>query len=100
MRNSDVLFIDIPNLIKYISLIAGEFYGNPSNHMHVYAITGTNGKTTCNYLLAQIINQLSHVKVGLIGTTGYGEISDIINNNSSLNKLTNTTPGPILLQNC
>ncbi len=98
IKQKNITLIDVPDLIIYIGLIAGQFYFNPSSSMHIYAITGTNGKTTCNYLLAQMVYFLLHCKVGLIGTTGFGEISHVINKQNNLSKLANTTPGAVLLQ--
>ncbi|MBP9722021.1 MAG: UDP-N-acetylmuramoyl-L-alanyl-D-glutamate--2,6-diaminopimelate ligase [Gammaproteobacteria bacterium] len=87
----------VKNLSQYISQIAAEFYNNPSAEQNIYAITGTNGKTTCSYLIAGLLSASSNsTKVGVIGTTGYGEISDLLNNR--INKLSTTTPDPILLQ--
>lgn len=64
----------ITGLASQISAIAGRFYDQPSEHMRVIGITGTNGKTTCSHLLAQLFNQLK-VKTAVIGTLGYG-VSD------------------------
>ena len=48
--------IVMPQLSEYVSDIAGVFYGQPSQHMPITAITGTNGKTTCSQLLAQLFD--------------------------------------------
>jgi UDP-N-acetylmuramoyl-L-alanyl-D-glutamate--2,6-diaminopimelate ligase len=61
----------IADLVSQISSIAGRFYDQPSEHMRVIGITGTNGKTTCSHLLAQLFNQLK-IKTAVIGTLGYG----------------------------
>jgi UDP-N-acetylmuramoyl-L-alanyl-D-glutamate--2,6-diaminopimelate ligase len=61
----------IPGLSGQISGIAGEFYGQPSDHIKVIGITGTNGKTTCSHLLAQLFNTLD-LKTAVVGTLGYG----------------------------
>ena len=63
--------ITVPKLSEYISDIAGVFYGQPSHQMPVTAITGTNGKTTCSQLLAQLFTLLDE-PTGFIGTLGYG----------------------------
>lgn len=62
--------IAIGNLSEYVSDIAGEFYGNPSRQLAVTAITGTNGKTTCAQLLADLFALLGE-PAGYIGTLGY-----------------------------
>ena len=61
----------ISDLSGQISGIAGEFYGQPSNHIKVIGITGTNGKTTCSHLLAQLFNGLD-LRTAVLGTLGYG----------------------------
>jgi UDP-N-acetylmuramoyl-L-alanyl-D-glutamate--2,6-diaminopimelate ligase len=63
--------IAMPQLSEYLSDIAGVFYGQPSRQMPVTAITGTNGKTTCSQLLAQLFELLDQPS-GFIGTLGYG----------------------------
>lgn len=89
----------IKNLNTYVSQIAANFYDQPSLDQNIYAFTGTNGKTTCSYLLAQIVYQATHKTkdVGLIGTIGFDKISNILSSHF-LNKLDTTTPDPILLQ--
>lgn len=44
-------------------------YGDPSNHLAVYGVTGTNGKTTTTYLLAHLLRQCG-IPTGLVGTFG------------------------------
>jgi UDP-N-acetylmuramoyl-L-alanyl-D-glutamate--2,6-diaminopimelate ligase len=52
-------------------IIADRFFGAPSQQLTVAGITGTNGKTTCAWLLAQAL-QLSHAPAGYMGTLGFG----------------------------
>ena len=40
-----------------MSKIAADFYGNPSEKMKVFGITGTNGKTSIAHILHHILNQ-------------------------------------------
>ncbi|MCX7929328.1 MAG: UDP-N-acetylmuramoyl-L-alanyl-D-glutamate--2,6-diaminopimelate ligase [Chlorobi bacterium] len=44
-------------------------YGLPSEHMLVLGVTGTNGKTTTTYLLAQLLSACG-MAAGIIGTIG------------------------------
>jgi UDP-N-acetylmuramyl tripeptide synthase len=46
--------------------IAARFYDNPSAHLTVIGITGTNGKTTTAYLVESILQQAG-LAVGVIG---------------------------------
>ncbi len=50
--------------------IAAHFYGNPSAHLTVIGITGTNGKTTTAYLVENILQE-ADLSVGVIGTINY-----------------------------
>lgn len=46
---------------------AHEFHGRPSEHLGLVGVTGTNGKTTCAFLLHQVWEKLGH-RAGLVGT--------------------------------
>lgn len=66
--------VDIPQIIventrKSMCKMAAIFYGNAVEKLKIIAITGTNGKTTTSYMLAEILKQ-SGKKVGIIGTLG------------------------------
>lgn len=67
--------------------IAHQFYQEPSTQLQVFGVTGTNGKTTCCYLLTQALEKLGMQAV-MIGTIGTGSLS-------ALDKSTHTTPDPI-----
>lgn len=71
-----VPIIRINNLPSRLSEIAGRFYSNPSHDMDIVAFTGTNGKTTCSLLYAQLLAKVrllgERQKSSYIGTTGYG----------------------------
>jgi UDP-N-acetylmuramoyl-L-alanyl-D-glutamate--2,6-diaminopimelate ligase len=50
--------------------LAAEIYGRPAEAMTMFAVTGTNGKTTTTYLLEAALLALGH-HTGLVGTLGY-----------------------------
>ncbi len=55
--------------------IAAEYFGQPSQRLKVLAVTGTNGKTSSAWWLAQALSNLKHavpVSCGLVGTLGVG----------------------------
>jgi UDP-N-acetylmuramoyl-L-alanyl-D-glutamate--2,6-diaminopimelate ligase len=93
--NCAVPVIVVPQLSEYVSDIAGIFYGRPSHQMPVTAITGTNGKTTCSQLLAQLFGLLDEPS-GFIGTLGYGLSSSGIDQRATDTGL--TTPDAISVQ--
>jgi UDP-N-acetylmuramoyl-L-alanyl-D-glutamate--2,6-diaminopimelate ligase len=70
-------------------IIASRVYGEPSAHLWMVGVTGTNGKTTCSQWIAQALNQCGH-KAAVIGTLGYGVTR-------SLRPLVNTTPDAVWL---
>lgn len=83
---TDPIYIAIDGLSDKLGLIAARFYDFPSKKLSVIGITGTNGKTTCSQLLAQLLPDC-----GVIGTLGWGEINH-------LNITENTTPDVITIQ--
>ena len=61
----------VPKLSERAGIIADRFFGAPSQQLTVAGITGTNGKTTCAWLLAQAL-QHCHRPAAYIGTLGVG----------------------------
>jgi UDP-N-acetylmuramoyl-L-alanyl-D-glutamate--2,6-diaminopimelate ligase len=66
--------IRVPNLLQRISLLAGNFYRQPSRDLSLIGVTGTNGKTSCSQLLAQLLSRLQSPSA-MIGTMGYGMVA-------------------------
>ncbi|UTW46711.1 UDP-N-acetylmuramoyl-L-alanyl-D-glutamate--2,6-diaminopimelate ligase [bacterium SCSIO 12696] len=69
--------VAVTGLAQQLSAIAARFYGEPAEQVQLTGITGTNGKTTCSQLLAQLQQRLleqsgSDQQSGFIGTLGYG----------------------------
>ncbi|HTF97679.1 MAG TPA: UDP-N-acetylmuramoyl-L-alanyl-D-glutamate--2,6-diaminopimelate ligase [Cellvibrio sp.] len=94
--------IAIENLASRVSEIAGRFYIEPSKKIPVVGVTGTNGKTTCTLLAAQLLASLQG-KSSVVGTIGYGlvDATSIAPIPQQLGLLTSTgltTPDPIALQ--
>jgi len=63
---------EIPQIIvndprSCVGFAAAELYGNPSHHLSLVGITGTNGKTTTAHLLASIM-KASGMQTEVIGT--------------------------------
>ncbi len=67
----DVPFIAVPGLASRVGVIANRWYGEPSRDLGVVGVTGTNGKTTVAWLVAQSLKLLGR-ECGYIGTLGYG----------------------------
>ena len=77
----------VPGLRKLVGRIADRFFSWPSSHLSVVGITGTNGKTTCAYLVAQCLERLGN-DAAYAGTLGWGRIA-------ALERPTHTTPDAI-----
>ena len=50
--------------------LAAQIYGRPAEAMTMFAVTGTNGKTTTTFLLEAAL-RAAGVHTGLIGTIGF-----------------------------
>ncbi len=95
---TDFPVVAIDKLAHKVSAIAGRFYSDPSASLPVIAITGTNGKTTCTQLLAQLFTLLGK-PAGVIGTLGYGVLSpDARGTKSRLTDTGLTTPDAVNVQ--
>ena len=70
--------------------IAAAYFNSPSRQLQVVAVTGTNGKTSTAWWLAQALGRLGR-KCGVVGTLGIGEPGAMVFNGL-------TTPDPVLLQ--
>lgn len=64
-----VTYIKVDNSRKALALISAEFFGHPSKDLTVIGLTGTKGKTTTSLMVKAILD-VSHKKVGIIGTNG------------------------------
>ncbi|HET8970973.1 MAG TPA: UDP-N-acetylmuramoyl-L-alanyl-D-glutamate--2,6-diaminopimelate ligase [Candidatus Nanopelagicales bacterium] len=53
-----------------VPVLADRIYQHPATRLHLFGITGTNGKTTTAYLLQAALRAAGQ-RVGLIGTIGY-----------------------------
>jgi len=82
-----VPIIKVDNLKTKVGALAHELFGKPSSNMQIFGVTGTNGKTTCCYLLVQALNQLG-MQAAMIGTIGLGRLDQLQTNS-------HTTPDPV-----
>ncbi|HTV77931.1 MAG TPA: UDP-N-acetylmuramoyl-L-alanyl-D-glutamate--2,6-diaminopimelate ligase [Steroidobacteraceae bacterium] len=68
---AQLFVVAVPDLRSHLGMIADRFFEAPSQAVHVVGITGTNGKTTCAWLIAQALS-LCGRPAAYIGTLGYG----------------------------
>jgi UDP-N-acetylmuramyl-tripeptide synthetase len=112
---SDARIASYPALKAVTGQVAAEYFDHPSRALDVLAVTGTNGKTSTAWWLAQALNALrygqpeadqpammganllqknellTHYACGLVGTLGIGTPGQMVFNGL-------TTPDPVLLQ--
>ena len=63
----EVSYIVVENSTVALSFLASAWYDNPSEHLNLVGVTGTNGKTTTVTLLYEMSQMLGH-KAGLLST--------------------------------
>ena len=86
-KKDGVTYVQVKHSATALSIIASNFYDNPSRNLKLVGVTGTNGKTTTTTLLHELFHSagytvglLSTIKV-LVGTKEY--------------PATHTTPDPL-----
>tara|TARA_B100001287_G_scaffold276699_1_gene288806 strand:- start:14316 stop:15779 length:1464 start_codon:yes stop_codon:yes gene_type:complete len=85
--SKSVTYVKVPDSSEALSLIASNFYNNPSESLKLIGVTGTNGKTTSASILYDLFRLLGH-KTGLISTVNIRILHKII-------PTTHTTPDAI-----
>lgn len=83
-----------PGLKAASGQVADAWFGNPSQRLAVLAVTGTNGKTSSTWWLAQALSGLASATVtpcAVVGTLGVGVPPDLVSTGL-------TTPDPVALQ--
>jgi UDP-N-acetylmuramoyl-L-alanyl-D-glutamate--2,6-diaminopimelate ligase len=68
----DARIAALPGLKAATGAIAHDFYGQPGAQLDIVATTGTNGKTSTAWWVAQALTALGR-RSGVIGTLGVGE---------------------------
>jgi len=87
--DDSIVVREIPQLHARLGRIADRFFDAPSAQLRIAGITGTNGKTTCAWLLAQALGLLGR-RTAYLGTLGVGMPG-------ALRTLSHTTPDAITL---
>ena len=82
--------VAVSQLKQRVGELASGFHGDPTRHLWVCGITGTNGKTSCSQWIAAALGA-SGTRSGVIGTLGTGFPG-------ALHDTGNTTPDALELQ--
>jgi len=91
---SDPRVATYPGLKAASGLVADAWFGAPSQALAVLAVTGTNGKTSSTWWLAQALSNLASaapIPCAVVGTLGVGVPPDLVSTGL-------TTPDPVALQ--
>ena len=89
MLQEGVTYVQVASTEEAVGPVATVFYGEPSQHLKLVGVTGTNGKTTIATLLYHMFRKFGH-KCGLLSTVcNYIEDKAI--------PADHTTPDPIAL---
>lgn len=83
-------YVHVPNMRDALARAATIFNGNPSHTLKVFAVTGTNGKTTIAGLVRDILSDAG-VECGLLSTVEYTYPGHS-------EEASRTTPDPLTLQ--
>ncbi|MCB1777394.1 MAG: UDP-N-acetylmuramoyl-L-alanyl-D-glutamate--2,6-diaminopimelate ligase [Candidatus Competibacteraceae bacterium] len=89
--DDSLLLLAVPELRRKLGRIASRFYGEPSRHIPVVGITGTDGKTSCAHFLAQALSAAETGPCGILGTVGGGVYGQT-------QPLAHTTPEVLMVQ--
>ncbi|HSL06256.1 MAG TPA: UDP-N-acetylmuramoyl-L-alanyl-D-glutamate--2,6-diaminopimelate ligase [Nitrospiraceae bacterium] len=90
VSSGPVPFVRVNDSRKALGLLGSRFHRDPSTHLKMIGVTGTNGKTTTTYLCKALLEGIGR-RVGLIGTVGYQIGQETL-------PAPHTTPGALDLQ--
>jgi UDP-N-acetylmuramyl-tripeptide synthetase len=86
----DIVSIRVPDSRRILGILGKNFYNDPSSHLCLIGVTGTNGKTTVTFLLESIL-KAAGFNVGVLGTVNYRFRANVL-------PAPNTTPESYELQ--
>ena len=84
-----ITYVEVDNSNLALSVLAANYFGNPSDDVQLIGVTGTNGKTTVATLLYKLFKKAGF-KVGLLST-----VKILINDKEY--KTTHTTPDSLTI---
>lgn len=95
-RESGVPGIAVSDVRSALASAAVRFFGAPTSSLLTFGVTGTNGKTSSCWILAEALAALGR-PAAQIGTLGMRLVADAKGSTEFISCAT-TTPGPIVLQ--
>ena len=82
--------VQVENTRWALGCLASQFHKQPSHHLKMIGVTGTNGKTTVTHLIRALLEGAGR-KSGVVGTVGYFIGGRMV-------PASHTTPGAVALQ--
>jgi UDP-N-acetylmuramoyl-L-alanyl-D-glutamate--2,6-diaminopimelate ligase len=82
--------VEVEDTRQSLQVLASAFFSDPSRHLLVFGVTGTNGKTSVTFMLEEVLNQTS-LPCGVLGTIDH-HLRDIVWKSEM------TTPDAVSLQ--
>ena len=67
MPGCDITQIVVNSTREWMGKVAAKVYGEPAKKLKMYAVTGTNGKTTTTWVIRSLLESIG-LKCGLVGT--------------------------------
>ena len=67
---ASVAQVTVPDTVEALGWLAARQHGRPADDLVVVGVTGTNGKTTCSYILESLLAAAGQ-RPGVIGTVSY-----------------------------
>ena len=83
--------VAVAQLRQKLGPISARYWGEPSRHLQVVGITGTDGKTSCAHFIAQALSASHTGSCGILGTLGIGTYGKV-------QPSAHTTPDPLTVQ--
>lgn len=87
-----ITYIEVDEPALAMSALADRFYDQPSRKLGIIGVTGTEGKSTVTWLIAQLM-ELAGMKTGFISTVDYKTADRVLPNPEH-----QTTPEAIIIQ--
>jgi len=77
-RRAGAAVVAVPSLARALGSIAARLYGEPSAHFEsIFAVTGTDGKTSVTHYLADMLDD-PDFPAAVLGTLGHGRTGETI----------------------
>lgn len=94
LNKIQIPLVYVSNVRKALSEISSKFYNSPSNSLHCVGITGTNGKTSTAWIVAQLLSAIKPSSyLGTLGVYDFNELEP-----KKLSDMGRTTLDPLSFQ--